>query len=104
VLETVRREYRLGFHKSARIAEFVLQSQLWAVTDLAPAALKPMFIRPFRDLQTALDKAMEEKPGGTVLIVLSAGTSVPVPAKETGSGKDSARSEGGRNGLNVRRA
>jgi nickel-dependent lactate racemase len=77
VLKKIERGYRLGYHKSARIAEFVLHSQCWAVTDLDPSVLLSVFLRPFDSLQAAVNTAIEQKPDGKILIVRSAGTVVP---------------------------
>ncbi len=38
------------------MAEIGLWAQMWAVTDVAPEEIAPLFITPFSDLQTALDK------------------------------------------------
>ncbi len=83
VVEEVHRNYRLGFHKSVRIAEFVQQAQFWAVTELDPKVVNPLFIRPFRDLQTAIDEALKQKPNGKIVVVSSAGTTVPILNMET---------------------
>jgi nickel-dependent lactate racemase len=77
VLRRVRKEYKLGYHKSARIAEFVLHSQCWAVTDLDPEIPRSMFMRPFAGLQAAVDEAIAQKPEGKILFIRSAGTVVP---------------------------
>jgi nickel-dependent lactate racemase len=78
VIEAVRKEYRLGHHKSAKIAEFAGHSRLWAVTRLDPGVLESIFIRPFGDLQAALDAAFRGEPEARALFVRSAGTVVPV--------------------------
>ncbi len=78
VIEAVRKEYRLGHHKSAKIAEFAGHSRLWAVTRLDPGVLESIFIRPFGDLQAALDAAFRGEPETRALFVRSAGTVVPV--------------------------
>lgn len=78
VIGKVRREYRLGHHKSAKIAEFVGHSRLWAVTGLDRGVLESIFIRPFGDLQAALDAAFRGEPEARALFVRSAGTVVPV--------------------------
>jgi nickel-dependent lactate racemase len=75
-----RAGYRLGYHKSARIASFVQTAQFWAVTDLPADVLRPLFIRPFAGVQEALDEALRQKPQGRFLIVQSAGTTVPFRA------------------------
>ncbi len=78
VVEKVRSEYRLGHHKSVKIAEFACHSRLWAVTRLDPGVLETIFIRPFGDLQAALDAAFRGEPEARALFVRSAGTVVPV--------------------------
>jgi lactate racemase len=78
VVEKVRRGYRLGHHKSAKIAEFAGHSRLWAVTRLDPGVLQSIFFRPFGDLRAALDAAFRGNPECRVLFVRSAGTAVPV--------------------------
>jgi nickel-dependent lactate racemase len=82
VIKKVEREYKLGFHKSVKIAEFVQHSQCWAVTDLDPGILKSMFMRPFGDLHHAVDEALSQKPNGKILFIQSAGTVVPNIAQE----------------------
>ena len=77
VLRKIEKGYRLGYHKSARIAEFATHSQCWAVTDLDPQVLRSAFIRPFDSLQAAVDAAVEQKPDAKILIIRSAGTVVP---------------------------
>jgi lactate racemase len=78
VLAKARGGYRLGYHKSARIAEFVLHSQCWAVTGMDPSVIRSVFMRPFSSLQEAVDEAVAQKPDGGILIIRSAGTVVPV--------------------------
>jgi nickel-dependent lactate racemase len=77
----VTQEYKLGFHKAAKIAEFVLHSNFWALTELDPRLLKSLFIRPANDLQKAIDQALFLKPNGKILFIRSAGTLVPEPGK-----------------------
>jgi len=60
-LETIEKKYVLGYHKAAKIAEIRLWAQIWGVTDIAPKLISPLFIKPFTNLQTALDQALEEK-------------------------------------------
>lgn len=78
VIEEVHQNYRLGFHKSARIAEFVQRAQFWAVSELDPELVRSLFIRPFPNLQSAIDEALKQKPNGKIVVVSSAGTTVPI--------------------------
>ena len=58
VFARIMKEYRLGFHKSARLADFMRDSQLYAVTSLNPELLEAVFIKPFSSLQEAFDTAL----------------------------------------------
>ena len=78
VFDRIRRGYRLGYHKAAKIADLLKRVRIWAVTDLAPDVLQSIFLRPFASLQTAVDCALNEKKNGKALFVHSATTTVPV--------------------------
>jgi nickel-dependent lactate racemase len=78
VLLRADRDYRLGFHKAARIADLARRISLLAVTRLEPDVLKSVFMHPFDDLQSALDASLGEKPEAKILFVLSAGLLVPL--------------------------
>ncbi len=61
------------------MAEIGLWAQMWAVTDVAPEEIAPLFITPFSDLQTALDKALEQKgETASVLFLMDGGLTVPM--------------------------
>ena len=77
-LDRIEREYVIGYHKAAKMAEVGLWAQTWAVTDLDPALLRRMFIRPFSTLQAALDEARKEKgPEAKVLVMLHSSLTIP---------------------------
>ncbi|MBN1894739.1 DUF2088 domain-containing protein, partial [bacterium] len=78
VVREAARNYKLGFHKAARIADLAGRVSLRAVTCLEPDVLKSVFMHPFDDLQSALDAGLSEKPESKILFVLSAGLLVPV--------------------------
>ncbi|WP_300462256.1 nickel-dependent lactate racemase [Desulfobacula sp.] len=78
-LETIKRGYVLGYHKAAKMAEIGLWAQMWGVTDVDPDLISKLFIKPFKDLQTAVDKALEEKGrDATVLFLMDGGLTVPL--------------------------
>ncbi|MEX1299956.1 MAG: nickel-dependent lactate racemase [Desulfotignum sp.] len=78
-LEKIEKGYVLGYHKAAKMAEIGLWAQMWAVTDVAPEVIAPLFITPFSDLQTALDKALEQKgENASVLFLMDGGLTVPM--------------------------
>jgi len=78
-LETIEKKYVLGYHKAAKMAEICLWAQIWGVTDIPPAVISKLFIKPFSNLQTALDQALEEKGrNSSVLFLMDGGLTVPL--------------------------
>jgi nickel-dependent lactate racemase len=71
-------DYTIGDHKSVKLAELVMQSDVWMVTDLPPGIVGEMFFRPFQSLQEALDAALAVKGSDTrVLCLMDATNTVP---------------------------
>lgn len=78
-LETIEKGYVLGYHKAAKMAEIGLWAQMWGVTDVAPEVISKLFIKPFSDLQTAMNQALEEKgTNASVLFLMDGGLTVPL--------------------------
>ncbi len=78
-LEKIEQGYVLGYHKAAKMAEIGLWAQMWAVTDVDPEVISPLFITPFSNLQSALDQALEEKgKEARVLFLMDGGLTVPM--------------------------
>ncbi len=78
-LDTIEKGYVLGYHKAAKMAEIGLWAQMWGVTDVEPDVISKLFIKPFGDLQTAIDAALEEKgKDASVLFLMDGGLTVPM--------------------------
>ena len=78
-LEKIKGEYKLGYHKAAKMAEIGLWAETWGVTDLDPEVLESIFIKPFNSIQAALDSAIEQKgENAKVLFLLDGGLTVPL--------------------------
>ncbi len=78
-LDKIEKGYVLGYHKAAKMAEIGLWAQMWAVTDVEPDVISKLFIKPFSDLQTAVDQALEEKgKDASVLFLMDGGLTVPM--------------------------
>jgi len=77
VLDALQEEYRLGYHKAAKMAEIMLDHELWAVTDVNPEIVERMGITPFRELQDAVDELLRQKPKARVLVLLDGSVTVP---------------------------
>ena len=68
ILEILGEEYKLGYHKAAKMAQIGVRAEMWAVTDLDDDIVKKSQLKPYSDIQTALDdavkviKSKEKKP------------------------------------------
>lgn len=78
VLERVRLNYRLGWHKAAKIAEMLCHFKLWAVTDLPDKDLNAIFLEPKHTIQGAVDDAISIKGSNSRICFLMDG-SLTVP-------------------------
>jgi nickel-dependent lactate racemase len=58
VLEILGGEYKLGYHKAAKMAQIGMHAQMWAVTDLDKDIVKKAMLKPYHDIQTAVDDAI----------------------------------------------
>jgi nickel-dependent lactate racemase len=76
-LDKIDKEFRLGYHKAAKIAEIARWAQMWAVTSLDEELLKSIFMKPFRSLQDAIDAAIRQKGEERILFLMNASLSVP---------------------------
>jgi len=61
VMDRVGQDYILGYHKAAKIAQLITWAEIWGVTGLKGKDLESAFIKPFPDVQQAIDKALEFK-------------------------------------------
>lgn len=79
-LEKMHSGYRLGYHKAAKIAEICQWASIWALTGLADEQLEPLFIKPLRDAQSALDQALKAQGGeARILFLMEGSLTVPCP-------------------------
>jgi nickel-dependent lactate racemase len=78
-LEVIDKEYRVGYHKAAKIAEIAMWAEMWAVTDLDSQILQSVFIRSVDTIQDAIDEALESKgPDAKILFMLDGSITVPM--------------------------
>jgi nickel-dependent lactate racemase len=80
-LDYIAREYKVGYHKAAKMAEIALCSEMCAVTDLDDQILKDIFITPYNNLQTALDEAIVKQGAGAKILFMPNGA-ITVPMVE----------------------
>ena len=78
-LNEIEREFKLGYQKVAKIASLSEKAEMWAVTDLDDNTLKSIFIRPFHNLQDAVDKAIEKKgKKAKFVFLMDGGNTIPI--------------------------
>jgi nickel-dependent lactate racemase len=58
VFEMLGDEYKLGFHKAAKMAQIGIKSKMFAVTDLEDSIIKKTMMEPFKSIQKALDDSV----------------------------------------------
>lgn len=73
-----RQEYILGVQQAARIATILERAEIWTVSTLRDEDVRAMFMTPYRDLQIAVDRALQQKgPEAQVLFLTEASITVP---------------------------
>jgi len=77
VLENLRAEYKLGYHKAAKMAEIATWASIWAVTDLEPKLLEDANITPFPSVADAVGKALAENPDARVMVLMDGSVTIP---------------------------
>jgi nickel-dependent lactate racemase len=59
LFEVLGEDYKLGYHKAVKIAELGMKAQIWAVIDLDDAIVKKAMLKPYSNIQKAVDDAIE---------------------------------------------
>jgi len=78
-IEKIRKDFVLGYHKSAKLAEMMLTSQVWTVVPVADDLITSIFMKPYHDVNSALQAALEIKgPDAKVTVLPDAGLTVPL--------------------------
>jgi len=78
-IDRIRRDFVLGYHKSAKLAEMMLTAKIWNIVPIANDIVQSMFMTPFSDVNTALQAALADKgPLAKVVVLLDASLTVPL--------------------------
>ena len=77
VLENLNKEYKLGYHKAAKMAEIAVWADIWAVTDLDPEIIRSANITPFPSVAAAMEQAFKENPKAKVIIMMDGSVTIP---------------------------
>jgi nickel-dependent lactate racemase len=92
VSSIIEGSYNLGDHKAAKLAALAMRAQIWGVTDLDPTILEKAFIKPYAELQGALQAAIKEKgPSARVLFLMNGSMLVPVVSSVCMTSTDNRR-------------
>ena len=81
ILDILGSEYKLGYHKAAKMAQIGIRAQMWAVTDLDYEIIKKSQLKPYSDIQFAVDDAVEviKKKGKQPKTIVMPSGSLTVP-------------------------
>ena len=83
VLESIYKNYKLGYHKAGKMAEIMTWADIWVVSELEDQLWENIFIKPFNSIQEAIDEALKIKGSNASLSLLSDGCiTVPLLKKE----------------------
>jgi len=81
IFEILDVEYKLGYHKAAKMAQIGIRAEMWAVTDLDDDIIKKAMLKPYSDIQTAIDDAVRiiKSKGKKLKVVVMPYGSLTVP-------------------------
>ena len=68
--EEIKVNYQLGWHKVGSIPPFLVDKELWMVTQLEQDSLDRMFFKGFKSVQKAIDAAIKKKGPNTTFLVV----------------------------------
>lgn len=60
VLNILGEEYKLGYHKAAKMAQIGIKNEIWAVTNLDDKIVKKALMKPYKTIQAAIDDAVNK--------------------------------------------
>ena len=70
-------EYKLGYHKAAKMAQVGIHAEIWGVTDLDDETMKKAMLKPYPSIQKAVDEAInliKSKGKKPKVIIMPAGS------------------------------
>ena len=81
VFDILGDEYKLGYHKAAKMAQIGICAQMWAVTDLDDTIITKAKMKPYHTIQSAIDDAVQiiQKQGRQPQVVVMPAGSLTVP-------------------------
>lgn len=79
LIERVGREFQLGGHKAVAIAMVLKKAQVFFVSEMPTAEASRTFMKPYDNVQQALDDALQQLGHDSKIIIMShAGSTLPI--------------------------
>lgn len=79
VIENIKKGYKLGYHKAAKMAEIATWAKICAVTDLDPEIIRSANMTPYATVQEAVDDALAANPAAKVIVFMEGSVTIPRP-------------------------
>lgn len=78
MVERISRDFQLGGHKAAAIAQVLANAEIDLVSDMDPAFVESIFLKPYPTAQAALDAAFQKLgPDASVIAMPYGGSTLP---------------------------
>lgn len=81
VIEKIRKNFILGYHKSAKLAELLTWSEIYTVVGIPNEVVESVFMKPFKSINDALSYAIKKNDIKNVLILPDASLMLPTLTK-----------------------
>jgi len=81
VIENVKRNFVLGYHKSAKLAELLTWAEVYTVVGIANELIEAIFMKPFNTIQEAIDFAIRKNNIKNILLLPDASLMLPMLVK-----------------------
>jgi nickel-dependent lactate racemase len=79
LVERIGREFKLGGHKAAAIAQILKRADISLVSEMEPDFVRSIFMEPFDQLEPAFAKAMSKHgPEARIIVMPFGGATLPV--------------------------
>uniref|UniRef100_A0A7V4E489 Nickel-dependent lactate racemase n=1 Tax=candidate division WOR-3 bacterium TaxID=2052148 RepID=A0A7V4E489_UNCW3 len=81
VIENVKRNFVLGYHKSAKLAELLTWAEVYTVVGIPDEIVEAIFMKPFTSIQDALDYTFKKDTVRNILLLPDASLMLPMLAE-----------------------
>ena len=77
VLDNLRKEYKLGYHKAAKMAEIAVWANIWTVTDLDDKLIEDANMKQFKSVSDAVKEMLNINPNAKIIVLSDGSVTVP---------------------------